>query len=70
MSFVDKSADAVVIGAGISGASIAFNLLKQGLKKVVILEKYLIASCGIRNAHPVLTKPELPPTISSKLWNI
>ena len=41
-----RTADAVIIGAGVNGASIAFNLLKQGLKKVVILEKYLIASGG------------------------
>ena len=28
-----KTADAVVIGAGINGASTAFNLLKRGLKE-------------------------------------
>lgn len=41
-----KTADAVVIGAGVNGASTAYNLVKQGLKKVVLLEKYLIASGG------------------------
>ena len=46
---MDRSADAVVIGSGITGASIAFNLLKQGLKKVVIVKKYLIASGGRAN---------------------
>ena len=51
---MDKSADAVVIGAGISGASIAFNLLKQGLKKVVILEKYLIASGGTGKSAAII----------------
>lgn len=49
-----KSADAVVIGAGINGASIAFNLLKQGLKKVVILEKYLIASGGTGKSAAII----------------
>ena len=41
-----RTADAVVIGAGVNGASIAFNLLKKGLRKVIILEKYLLASGG------------------------
>ncbi len=41
-----KTADAVVIGAGINGASIAFNLLKKGLKKVTVLERLSIASGG------------------------
>ena len=36
-----KTADAVVIGAGINGASTAFNLKKRGLREVVLLEKYL-----------------------------
>ncbi len=49
-----KSADAVVIGAGINGASIAFNLLKQGLKKIVILEKYLIASGGTGKSAAII----------------
>jgi len=39
-------ADVVVIGAGINGASIAFNLAKRGCRKVVVLEKYIIASGG------------------------
>jgi len=41
-----KTADAVVIGAGVNGASTAYNLIKKGLKKVVLIEKYLIASGG------------------------
>ncbi len=40
------TADAVVIGAGINGASVAYNLMKRGLKKVIVLEKHLIASGG------------------------
>ncbi len=40
------AADAVVIGAGVNGASTAYNLVKRGLKKVVLIEKYLIASGG------------------------
>src|SRR5713101_4255932 len=41
-----ETADAVVIGAGINGASTAYNLVRRGLKKVILLEKYLIASGG------------------------
>jgi len=38
--------DVVVIGAGINGASIAFNLAKKGCRSVVLLEKHIIASGG------------------------
>ena len=41
-----RTADAVVIGAGVNGASTAYNLVKAGLRKVVLLEKGLIASGG------------------------
>ena len=51
---MDRSADAVDIGSGITGASIAFNLLKQGLKKVVIVEKYLIASGGTGKSAAII----------------
>jgi sarcosine oxidase subunit beta len=34
-----KSADAVVIGAGIVGAATAYNLAKRGVKEVVLLDK-------------------------------
>lgn len=37
-------ADAVVIGGGISGAAIAYNLAKKGLKDVVVLEKEYLTS--------------------------
>jgi sarcosine oxidase subunit beta len=41
-----STADAVVIGSGVNGAAVAYNLVKRGLKRVVLLEKYLIASGG------------------------
>ncbi len=40
------TADAVVIGAGVNGATTAYNLVKRGLKMVVLLERYLVASGG------------------------
>ena len=39
-----ESADAVVIGGGIIGVNIAFQLVRRGLKKVVLLEKSAIAA--------------------------
>jgi sarcosine oxidase subunit beta len=41
---VIKTADAVVIGGGIMGASTAYYLTKLGFGKVVLLEKRLLAS--------------------------
>ncbi|QUL98812.1 MAG: FAD-binding oxidoreductase [Candidatus Fermentithermobacillus carboniphilus] len=38
------SADAVVIGGGVVGAAIAYNLLKSGMKSVVLCEKSTFAS--------------------------
>jgi len=39
-----QTADAVVIGGGIMGASTAYYLAKLGFGKIVLLEKYLLAS--------------------------
>ncbi|MEW5978997.1 MAG: FAD-binding oxidoreductase [Acidobacteriota bacterium] len=41
-----ETADAVVIGAGINGASTAYHLVKRGLNKVVLIEKHLLAAGG------------------------
>jgi len=39
-----KTADVVIIGGGISGCSIAYNLAKKGVKNIVVLEKNYLAS--------------------------
>ncbi|WP_066495635.1 NAD(P)/FAD-dependent oxidoreductase [Abyssisolibacter fermentans] len=39
-----KTADVVIIGGGISGCSIAYNLAKKGVKNVVVIEKNYLAS--------------------------
>src|SRR3954468_15796446 len=39
-----ETADAVIIGGGIMGASTAYFLMKRGAGKVVLIEKYLLAS--------------------------
>lgn len=69
----EKEADAVIIGGGISGCAIAYNLAKYGAH-VVLLEKGDIASeasgrtgaiIGTQRRNPVL----LPPMLASlRLW--
>lgn len=39
-----KSAEVVIIGGGISGVSIAYNLAKKGVKDIVLIEKGFLAS--------------------------
>ncbi|MBI4712626.1 MAG: FAD-binding oxidoreductase, partial [Planctomycetes bacterium] len=39
-----KTADAVVIGGGVIGTSVAYHLVKNGLKNIVLLEKNLLGS--------------------------
>jgi sarcosine oxidase, subunit beta len=41
-----RAADAVVIGGGIHGCSVAYHLAKSGLTNVVLLEKDYLAACG------------------------
>lgn len=39
-----KTADVVIIGGGISGVAIAYNLAKKGIKDIVVIEKSYLAS--------------------------
>ncbi|MFA5524683.1 MAG: FAD-binding oxidoreductase [Tissierellales bacterium] len=39
-----NTADVVIIGGGISGCSIAYNLAKKGVKNIVVIEKNYLAS--------------------------
>jgi len=54
---VRQTADIVVIGGGVEGCSIAYNLAKEGCDNVVLLEKNSLASgstgksCGIIRTH-------------------
>ncbi len=41
---MNKTADVVIIGGGISGCSIAYNLAVKGVKNIVVLEKGYLAS--------------------------
>src|SRR5262249_40023615 len=39
-----ETADVIIIGGGVRGASIAFNLAKRGIRDVLLVEKNFIAS--------------------------
>ena len=39
-----NKADIVIIGGGIIGCAVAFNLAKKGMKDIVIIEKGFLAS--------------------------
>jgi len=41
---MNKKADIVIIGGGISGAAIAYNLAKKGMENIIVVEKRFIAS--------------------------
>ena len=41
---MNKTADIVIIGGGISGCSIAYNLAMKGVKNIIVLEKKYLAS--------------------------
>ncbi len=41
---MNKTADVVIIGGGITGCSIAYNLAKKGVKNVVVIERNYLAS--------------------------
>jgi sarcosine oxidase subunit beta len=49
-----QTADAVVIGAGINGAATAMNLVKRGMKSVVLIDKHLIASGGTGRSAAII----------------
>ena len=41
---MERTADAVIIGAGVMGTSTAFQLAQRGVKRVVVLEKSSVAA--------------------------
>src|SRR4051794_21146807 len=44
VSELPKSAEVVVIGGGVNGLSTAFNLMRQGVRDVIVLERALLGS--------------------------
>src|ERR687897_727953 len=60
---VPRTADVVVIGGGVVGCSIAYNLARRGMKNVVVLERETVgsgttskAAGGIRAQFPTETE--------------
>jgi sarcosine oxidase, subunit beta len=43
---VSRTANAVIVGGGVTGTSIAFHLAARGLREVVLLERHTLASGG------------------------
>ena len=41
---IKNSAEVVIIGGGVSGVSIAWNLARKGVKDIIILEKKTVCS--------------------------
>src|SRR5881227_2457691 len=39
-----ETADVVIVGAGVNGASLAFHLAQAGVRKIIVLEKQVAAS--------------------------
>src|SRR5207342_207669 len=61
-----RTADAVIIGAGITGVSTAFQLAGLGLRRVVVLEKKFVGAGGtgrsvgiIRQLYPTRETSEM-----------
>jgi sarcosine oxidase, subunit beta len=46
--------DAVIIGAGINGAAIAFNLAKRGYRNIAVIERFTIASGGTGKSAAII----------------
>ena len=49
-----KTYNAVIIGAGVQGLSLAYNLARKGLKKIVVLDKsYIGSGASSRNGEMI-----------------
>ncbi len=71
MSLMVKTADVVIVGGGVTGASIAFHLAQLGVRRVVILERKFLGAGGtgrsvgiIRQLYPT---PETTEMVLSSL---
>jgi sarcosine oxidase subunit beta len=62
-----QTADAVIIGGGIAGASIAFHLAAEGMKNVVLLEKELMLGMGSSAASAGVIYHHLPEKVNLQL---
>lgn len=58
-----RTADAVIIGAGVTGAAIACHLVRRGLRRVVVLERRFVGAGG--TGHSVGIVRQLYPTLET-----
>jgi sarcosine oxidase, subunit beta len=63
---MNRTADVVIVGGGVTGASIAWHLATRGVRRVVILERRFLASGGtgrsvgiIRQLYPTLETTQM-----------
>lgn len=49
-----RPADVVIIGGGVTGASLAFHLARRGVRRVVVLERHFLASGGTGRSVGIL----------------
>src|SRR4030067_413256 len=56
-----ETADAVIIGAGIHGASLAFHLAQRGLKPVILEKRFIAAGATGRSRGLVRMRYRLEP---------
>ena len=64
--------DLIIVGAGISGAAIAYNLAKKGMKDILVLDKGYFASgatgrCGAGVRQQWAT--EMNCLLAKQVWN-
>jgi sarcosine oxidase subunit beta len=71
MSTVPKSADIVILGAGVMGASIAFQLARRKAGKIVVLEKDHVARGGSgRSSALIRMHYSYPPEVQLALLSL
>ena len=54
---MERTADAVIIGAGVMGTSTAFQLVQRGVKRVVVLEKNTVAAGSSGKSSALVRMP-------------
>ncbi len=62
---VTRTADAVIIGGGVTGVSIAFHLAGLGMKKILVLERRVLASGGTGRSVGIIRQLYPTPETSS-----
>ena len=66
---MNESADVVIIGAGVNGASLAFHLTRMGVRSVIVLEKRVAAS-GATGLSSGLVRMHYANEVEARLaWN-